>query len=377
VLLSAAGLMVRTWWNLDHLDVGFDRGRLISFTIDPASAGYKMQQVGAVATEFRRRVDALPGVRSTTWAWRALMRGSGIKSTFAPQGVVLPATTFLNTSLNDVMPGYFGTLGLRVLAGRDLRLSDVGVQPMPVVVNQAFAAQFFPGQSAVGKYVVGGYDGTKPPSRVIVGVVNTAKYRSMREPDPPTMYAPWDAAKGTDWQFHLHVRTYGNPAAVAGAVRQTLHDVDPGVPLVEAATMDSEIRASLWQERLVAILGMFFGGAAVTLASIGLYAALALSVAQRRREIGIRVAVGARRRHLVEAICSPMAIGVASGIAAGLLGALWLLRLARTLLYGVQPFDPASVAGAVAIVLCASVVAAALPVRRAARVDPATAVRED
>jgi predicted permease len=377
ILLSAAGLMVRTWQNLDHLDPGFDRYHLISFTIDPASAGYKMEQSGAVAAELRRRVDGLPGVHSTAWAWRALMRGSGIKSTIAPQGVVLPPSTFLNTSLNDVTPGYFETMGIRLLAGRTLELRDVGVQPAPVVVNQAFARQFFPGQSAVGKYLVTGKDGTKAPSRVIVGVVNTAKYRSMREPDPPTLYAAWDASKGSDWQTHLYVRTKGDPKAVATAVRQTLHDVDPGVPLVETATLDSEIRASLWQERLVAILGSFFGAAAAGLAAIGLYAALTLSVAQRRREIAIRVAVGAGKRRLVEAVCSTMATGVVLGLLAGLVGAAALLQFSRSLLFGVQPFDPVSLASAAGIVVFASIVAALRPVRRAGRVDPAISLREE
>jgi predicted permease len=376
-LLAAAGLMLRTWWKLDRLDAGIDRAHLVSFTIDPASAGYKMQEVGAVATELRRRVDGLPGVRSTAWAWRALMRGSGIKTTVAPEGRVLPPSTFLNTSLQEVTPGYFDTMGMRLLEGRDLQRSDAGVEVMPVVVNQAFAAQFFPGQSAVGKRLAQGKDGTRRPNRVIVGVVNTAKYRSMREPDPPTMYAAWDVEKGTDWQFHLYVRTYGAPGSITGAVRRELNAIDPGVPLVEAATMESEIRASLWQERLVAALAAFFGAAAVALASIGLYAALALSVARQRREIGIRVAVGALRRHVAAAICGPMAAGVSCGVLAGVLGSAWLLRLTRGLLFGLEPFDPVSVGAAVGIVLASSALAAALPVRRAVRVDPATALRQD
>jgi hypothetical protein len=304
------------------------------------------------------------------------MRGSGIKMTVAPQGVVLPPATFLNTSLHQVTPGYFETLGLRRLAGRDLRISDADVKPTPVVVNQAFAAQFFPGGDPVGKQLASGKDGTKPPNWTIVGVVSTAKYRSMREPDPPTVYQLFHERKGSDWQLHLHVRTDGPPASVAGAVRKTLRELDPGVPLVEVATLDAEVRASLWQERLVAILAAFFGAAAVTLAGIGLYGALALSVAERRRELGIRVAVGAQARHVASAVCEPIAVGVACGIAAGLLAAGWLLRLTRALLFGVEPFDPVSALAAVGLVAACSVLAAALPVRRAMRVDPAPVLRE-
>jgi predicted permease len=376
VLLCGAGLMIRTWWKLYRLDAGFDRERVISFTIDAASAGYSLEQTGAVAFELRRRVAALPGVRSTAWAGRGLLRGTGIKTTMAPQGVVLPPATFLNTSLHEVTPGYFDTLGVRLVAGRDLRASDTDTELRPVVVNQAFAAQFFSGGEPVGKLLVMGKDGTKPPSRKIVGVVSTAKYRSMREQDPPTLYGLLDERKGSDWQLHLHVRTEGPPAGIAAAVRKTLRDLDPGVPLVEVATMDSEIRASLWQERLVAILAAFFGVAAVTLAAIGLYGALALSVAERRRELGIRVAVGAQRRHVVRTVCAPMAVGVVCGIGGGLVAAGWLLRLTRALLFGVEPFDPASAIAAAGLVAACSALAATLPVRRATRVDPAPVLRE-
>jgi predicted permease len=370
LLLAAAGLMLRSWWNLDHLDAGFDREHVIEFTVDPGSAGYGMQQSGTVFAEMRRRVRELPGVRSAAWAWRGVMRGSGIKTTVAPQGVVLPKGTRLNTSVNDVSPGYFETLGLRLLSGRDLQSGDGAAKPMRVVVNQALVDQFFPNRDAIGKVLVA-------PERTIVGVVSTAKYRSMREPDAPTIYGVFDEAKGSDWQVVLYVRTHGAPAALAGAVRDTLRAVDPAVPLVEAHTLDEEIRASLWQERLVAILSAFFGITAVLLAAIGLYGALSLSVAQRRRELGIRVAIGARLGHVLRTVCSPMAAGVACGVAAGIAASVALLRVTRALLYGVEPFDGVSLAAAVAVVAACSVAAAAVPARRAARVDPARALRDE
>jgi len=370
LLLAAAGLMFRSWWKLDHLDAGFDRAHVVEFTVDPASAGYGMKEAGAVFTELRRRVGELPGVRSASWAWRGVMRGSGIKTTVAPQGVVLPKSTRLNASLNEVTPGYFDTMGLRLLAGRDLQPGDGAAQPMRVVVNQALVNQFFPNQDAIGKVLV-------TPERVIVGVVSTAKYRSMREPDPPTIYGVFDEQKGSDWQVILYVRTHGAPGALVGAVRDTLRQVDPGVPLVEAHTLDEEIRTSLWQERVVAILSAYFGVAAVALAGIGLYGALSLAVAHRRRELGIRVAIGARAADIVRAVCSPMAIAVACGIAAGLAASAALLKVTRTLLYGVEPLDAASIAAAVGVVALCFVIAAMPPVRRAATVDPAMALREE
>jgi predicted permease len=370
LLLAAAGLMFRSWWKLDHLDSGFDRAHVVEFTVDPASAGYNMDQAGAVFREMRRRVRELPGVRSASWAWRGVMRGSGIKTTVAPQGVVLPKSTRLNTSLNEVSPGYFETMGIRLLAGRDLQPGDGAANPMRVVVNQALVNQFFPNHDAVGKVLVA-------PPRVIVGVVSTAKYRSMREPDPPTIYGEFDEQKGSDWQVILYVRTHGAPGALASAVRETLRQVDPAVPLVEAHTLDEEIRASLWQERIVAILSAYFGFAAVALAGIGLYGALSLAVAHRRRELGIRVAIGARAADIVRAVCSPMAVAVATGIAAGLAASAALLKVTRALLYGVEPLDAASIAGSVAALLVCFALAAMAPARRAARVDPAVALRDE
>src|SRR5262249_38995643 len=144
VLLAGAGLMLRTFRNLDRLDAGFDREHVIEFMLDPLDAGYTPVQGSAFFKELRRRVSELPGVRSTAYASRGVMRAVGIKMTIAPQGVILPKDTFLNTSQNTVTPGYFDTMGIRMVAGRDLTLSDSALRPTPAVVNQAFADTFFP-----------------------------------------------------------------------------------------------------------------------------------------------------------------------------------------------------------------------------------------
>lgn len=191
------------------------------------------------------------------------------------------------------------------------------------------------------------------------------------------MYGLFNESNGSDWQLNLYVRTYGAPTAIAGAVRKTLHDLDAGVPLTETLTLESEIAASLWQERLVAILSAFFGIASVALAAIGLYGALALSVTQRRRELGIRVAIGAQLRDVIRTVCSPVAVALGCGAGAGLLASVWLLHLTRALLYGVEPVDGASLAAAIAVLALCSGAAAVIPARRAARVDPATALREE
>jgi predicted permease len=378
VLLSAAGLMLRTYWNLEHLDAGFDRAHVVEFTSEPDAAGYTVQQTAAFYRALKERVVALPGAASVAFASRGVMRGVGMKMTLSPEGVTLPSNTFLNTSTNQVSPGYFGTMGIALVAGRDLTGVDAAVdlKLRPIIVNRAFAAAFFPGENAVGKFLVQGTDGKHTPNYAIVGVVATAKYRSLREPDPPTMYTAMSDSQIPAGSL-LYVRTHGAPQGIAGAVRGELAALDPAVPLVEVLTLDQEVETSLWQERLVAILSAFFGGAAVLLAGIGLYGSLAYSVEQRRREIGIRVAVGARFGHIVRAVCSPIALAVSLGVAAGLAASALLLRLTGRLLYGVRPFDPLSLILAIVFVCLCAALAAAPPARRAARIDPASALREE
>ncbi len=305
------------------------------------------------------------------------MRGIGMKSTIAPEGVVLPKNTFLNTSVHSVSPGYFATMGIPLLKGRDLTPPDAAAKPLPVVVNRAFADFFFPHQNPLGKGFAYGADGTVPPTHTIVGIVANAKYRGMREADPPAFYSPIDEATTAEPHLMLYVRTWGSPSAVAASVRQAGAALGRGVPLSETITLAREVEDSVWQERLVAILSAFFGAASVLLAAIGLYGALARSVAQRSRELGVRLAIGARVRHIVPVVASRMAIAVGCGLVAGFAASAALLRLARALLFGVGPADPVSYAAAAVLVLFCSAAGAAIPLIRALRIDPAATLRSE
>lgn len=377
VLLAAAALMLRTFWKLDHVDAGFDRAHIVEFTLDPTSAGYSMAQSGTFYRELENRVTAVPGVRSVAYAARGLMRGVGMKTTLAPQGVVLPRNTFLNTSVNAVTPSYFDTMGMPLLSGRNLERSDDGKLPLPIVVNRAFADFFFPRQNPIGKLMGQGSDGSGPASYVIVGLTVTAKYRSMREPDPPTFYNAIGSGQSYTDARLLYVRTHGSPAPLVSAVREVLARLDPGVPLVELFTIEHEIQTSLWQERLVALLAAFFGAVSIVLAGIGLYGSLTYTVAQRVHELGIRVAVGAQASHIVKTVCWPIAIAVGSGLALGGLAATFVLRLTERLLFGVRPADPISFGAAACFVMVCAMVASAVPAWRAARIDPSRALREE
>ena len=241
-------------------------------------------------------------------------------------------------------------------------------------MNRAFAEFFFPHQNAIGKAVVQGVDGTKPPTAVIVGIVGTAKYRSLREQDPPIYYVIADDKNPGGM---MYVRTHGDPAQIINATRGILRRLAPDVPIVEAFTLEQEVQNSLWQERLVTILCAFFGITALLLSATGLYGALAYSVARRSRELGIRVAIGAQVRHILETVCLRMIVSVGLGLLGGLLCSAAVMRLAASLVYGIHTNDPLSFALATTVLILCICFAAALPIWRATKTDPALALRTE
>jgi len=367
LLVSAAGLMLRTFWKLDHTDPGFYRAHIIEFSMNTQSPAFYRELI--------RRAGEIPGVRSVSYAGMGLMRGIGMKTTIAPRGVTLPPNTFLNTSVNVVSPEYFATMGMPILAGRGLASSDFNHKPDQIVVNQAFADTFFPHKNPIAEIL------TRKQGVVadfeIVGLFPTAKYRNMREPDPPIYYTVMNPDFTSNSPWLLYLRTYGKPDSIANAVRSIVTALDPSVPIVEQFTIEQEIQTTMWQERLVAILSAFFGLTAAALAAIGMYGTLTYSVTQRTHELGIRVAIGACIRHVVQTVCSPIAAAVAGGIITGLIGAALLLRITERLLYGIRATDPITLAATVVFVAICGALAAAIPSLRAVRIDPSRALREE
>jgi len=374
VMLTAAVLLIRTFRKLDSLNPGFDRRHVLAITADLEDARDAGGDSPAVlARTLREQVKAIPGVREVSYTELGLMRGMGQKMTVAPQGVALPASTFLNTTVTAVSPGYFATLGIALQDGRNLAASDAGRKPEPIVVNRAFASAFFPRQNAIGKGIVYATDGRHPPDAVIVGIVGTAKYRSLREPDPPAQYRLFDEAKDIDGPLLMYIRADSDAASLLAAVRRALR----GVPIVEAATLEQEVQNTLWRERLLALLGGFFGAVCWLLAGMGLYGSLARFVARRQRELGIRVALGARRTQILRTVGARVLWPVGVGLAAGLLASVWLAGYTRPMLFGVTPGDGLSYALSGGGVLLCALVAALRPGWRAARTDPAAALREE
>ncbi len=376
MLLAGAGLLARTFAELRTVDAGFDRDHIVTFTANPGLAAYSAAQTEALRVALDERVRQISSVASVAVASRPLMRGSGIKMTVAPMGERASQQDFLNTSLNQISLEYFPTMGMRIADGRDFTPQDAARSQIPfaVIVNQAFVRRFFPRTEPVGKLYGGA---TTVPAKglyEIVGVVSDAKYRSLREPMTPTMYTVWKP--GSD-PFQLVVRTQGPPASVIDPVRRALASIDPALPFTEINTMAAEVDASLAPERTTAALASIFGAVAATLAAIGIYGLLAYAVAQRRREIGIRMAIGARSTDIAAMIGTQTvgmaAAGIVIGLGAALLAAPWI----RSLLYGIAPADPVSLAIAGFFVIAVSAVATAIPALRATRIEPAIALREE
>ncbi len=371
VLLAGAGLLVRSFRQLRDMDAGFASAQVVTFTANPSLSGYTDEQTTRLRAALLARLRQIPGVDSAAASARAVMRGSGVKTTVAPAGQRVDRGDFLNTSFNAVTPDYFDAMGMHIVAGRALADSDSGSRkPAPVVVNQTFARRFFPGENPLGRRFGTG-SGVATEAFEIVGVVKDARYRSLREPIPPTYFQLL-----ADGDFVLCVRTHWRPESLIQPVRQALAALDPAMPFTEVRTLAEEVDDSAAPERLTAVLASIFGLFAALLAAVGLYGLLAFAVAQRQREIGIRMALGAQPGAIARLVGGQALVLVAVGVALGLGGALLLAPMAGALLYGVGPADPGSLAAAAGVVALVAALAAFVPAARAARVDPAVALRD-
>lgn len=379
VLLLSAGLMERSLSNLRSLNTGFDRDRVVIFSIDPHVRGYDSQQTWSLRQRLLDGARALPGVEAAAIANRALMRGIGLGN-----AAIFPGQKgdgIINTSVNDVTADYFGVMGIRLLEGRGFGDADRQEEGKitRVIVNEAFAQRFLAGHSPIGRQFTASLSVGKEfePQYEIIGVVNDTKYRSLREVPPPIYYTYGFGPKAYPDTFILHVRTHGDPRGIIQPMRRLLQSIDPTVPFYQVATLSEEVDRSLWQERLLTALASCFGIFAMTLSAIGLYGILAYFVTGRRREIGLRMALGAESRQVIWLVSRRVVPALVTGIVAGAVLSWLASRWIRSLLYGVQPFDPWSASAALVLLLGIGTAAAAAPAFRAVRVDPASTLRQE
>jgi predicted permease len=368
VVLVGAGLFLRTIGALRATELGLRPEHVLLVALDPKTAGRRDAEVAPFYRDVRERVRAVPGVTAVTFSTIRALSGTAWSAGVAVQGRAAdPTATALR---NAVGPGYFGTLGMRVLAGRDLSTTDDAAAPRVAVVNQAFVKRYLADRSPLGVVI-----GTDRPEYAIVGVVNDARQVHVRDAPAPTWFVPYEQRPGLK-HLDLVVRTTGEPERVAADVQAAIAGVDGRAALFEVRSQASQIDDLLVTERLLARLATIFAGIATTLAALGLYGLLAFLVARRRREIGLRLALGARPAAVARAVAADVGRAVGIGLIAGLLAAAALGRYAGAILYGVAPMDAGSWAGAIAVMLAAVALGASWPLLRAMRIDPVRALKE-
>jgi len=373
VLLVGAGLFVQTLRNLRHVDVGFNPQNLLLFRVNPALNRYDPKRMATLYHDLLDRFAAVPGVRGAAMSQPALLSGSINSTSIYVQGRTYAADRqHLDNSINRLVisPNFFDVMGIPIVVGRAFTERDTATAPKVVVVNEAAARKYFPNENPIGRRF--GSSIETAGDLEIVGVLHDAKYNSVREPAPPTMYVPYPQARLGNAVFEL--RTAGAPAAVMGSAREAGRRIDPNLPLTDVSTQVEQVEKRFAQEKLFAQAYTLFGGLALLLASVGLFGLMSYSVARRTNEIGIRMALGAQRQDVLRLVMRESMMLVLAGIVAGVAIALGASRFVATLLFGLPPTDVVTMIIAVCVMVTVSALAGYLPARRASRVDPMVAL---
>ena len=385
LLLIGAGLFIRTLYNLQQVNLGFNQENLLTFRLQPQLSGYKDERLVRFYQQLLGRLDHLPGVRSATFARVPLIANDNWFNDILLPGETENAAARHETMRQTARENYFATLEIPLLSGRGFTAQDDEHAPKVAIVNQTFARRFFPNNDALGKRV--NIEGEHQVE--IVGVAADTKYMSQREELQPLLYTPWQQEVADIGEMYFTVRTAGEPIGLAATVRQVVHELDSNLPVTEVSTQTARAQATLGQERLSARLLSFFGALALLLAAIGLSGVLAYSVAQRTNEIGIRMALGAPAGNVLRLVIWQGTKLVLLGLAVGALGGYALKRLLASQhfansdwqremaeqLYNVSATDPWTFAAIASLLMTVALVACWLPARKAAQVDPLEALR--
>ena len=377
LLLGGAGLFVRTLDNLRHQQVGFATENLITFSLDPTASGYGEDRAPQIVTSAIDAVRRIPGVTMAAATTDPDIEGNTEDSTFSIQGYKVSEDERLHFEEPWITPDYFASLRQPLLAGREFTPADAKGQPKVAIINLATAKRFYGSpQNALGRAISEGRGADAKFDTTIVGVVGDVKHQDLRTDIGPAIYRSYlQMPHPTGVQ--IYVRSLQPSGAIEASVRETIHRVDATLVVDGLRTMEAEIDRSAADQRALAFLAIGFSALAMVLAAVGLYGVLAYATEQRTREIGVRLALGARRWRVVGLIVREMAVIAALAVVLAQPSIVALARLIRNQLYGITVFDPFALASALALTVVMTTLAAALPARRAASVEPVHALRTE
>ena len=371
LLLIGSGLFLRSLQNAYRTDLGFETRNALLATVDLSLQGYSDVQERTFEQRILERISSLPAVQSVSAASFMPVSDAGMRDGVIIEGHQAQPGEDTEIDLNIVALNYFETMGINLMRGRDFSAQDNESAPRVAIINEAMARRYWPDQDPIARKF--SISGPKGPFIEIAGVVKTGAYRSIGEEPIPYIYLP--SAQNQAGGFTIIVKTAGNPLALAAALRAEVYGLDGNLPVFDVKTMNSHIGMAISQERMIATLLGIFGSLALILAAVGIYGVMSYSVTQRRREIGVRMALGAESGDILRLIVGRGLLLTLSGVGIGLAGALALTRLATGLLFGVSATDPPTFFAISALLTAVALTASFLPARRATKVDPMVALR--
>jgi predicted permease len=374
LLLAGSFLFARTLSNLRNQNLGLRTENVIAFTISPILNGYDTPRSIALLDQLRARMAAVPGVRAVGTSELGTLTGSDMGSNITAEGSKDLSADDSHVNFDPISPGYFSTLGVPLLAGREFTDGDGPGKTKVAVISEAMAKKYFVGRNPIGLHFAFGGGNDVKPNIEIVGMVKNVKQSHVRDGDVPFIYVPY-AQGSTIREMTFYAYTEQDPLLAVSALRSTVRELDANLPIFDIKTMERVVDQDLFGERMVAALSASFGTLAALLAAMGIYGVLAYLVVQRTREIGIRMALGAETAQVRLLIMKEVGSMVLLGVAVGLPLSYGLARFSESLLFGVRAGDPMVYALGLALIALIALAACYIPARRATRVDPLVALR--
>ncbi len=375
-LLVGAALLVQTLYNLQRVDIGYAKDRLLLVEIDAQTAGYEPSRWVPLFDRLLERIRAVPGVRAATYSNNGLFQGSDSHDEILVEGYTAKGDNDRGSGYDHIGPSYFSTLGIPVILGREITAEDQPSASKVCVINEAFAKMFFDGRPPLGMHVTQVY-GNQRNTFQIVGVAKDVRTNRIRGEINPRFYVPATQPVTVPNRAIFEMRTAGEPSSVLAGVRGAVREIDPNLPIASTSQLDDLLNEGMVQDRLLARLSIAFGVVALLLASVGLYGILSYGVTRRTNEIGIRKALGAQHSAVMSMVLRETGLLLAIGLAAGIALAAMALRLIQSRLYGLASTDPTAFAVGIAVLSAVGLAAAWFPAYRASRVDPLIALRHE